>query len=184
MSPGVIRKGARGVEVRYRTVPCALGIALVALTDRGVCRVILGDDAAAIENELREYLPLATLSEPDAEMSRAIDAVVAAAAGQVVSKPVPLDLQGTSFQQRVWRALSKIPFGRTVSYAELARVVESPNAVRAVGSACGANPVALLVPCHRVLRSDGDLGGYRWGLERKRTLLDAEGVSNVKKQKH
>jgi AraC family transcriptional regulator, regulatory protein of adaptative response / methylated-DNA-[protein]-cysteine methyltransferase len=174
MAPGVYKAGAEGVSVRYRIVECALGTALVALTDQGVCRVILGNDAAKLERELRSEYPKALLSEVDEMMARSIDAVVDAAAGRAVVASVPLDLHGTAFQQHVWRTLMRIPAGETLSYTIVAREVGSPNAVRAVGSACGANPVALLVPCHRVVRNDGGLGGYRWGLQRKQRLLDAE----------
>jgi AraC family transcriptional regulator, regulatory protein of adaptative response / methylated-DNA-[protein]-cysteine methyltransferase len=174
MSPAAYRNGATGVAIRYRIVPCALGMALVAMTARGVARIVLGDDPVALEQGLREEFPLATLGTMDDAMSAAVNAVVAAAAGEAISTRVPIDAQGTAFQQRVWRALMRIPRGGTMTYAELARRVESPQAVRAVGSACGANPVALLVPCHRVVRSDGGLGGYRWGVERKERLLGSE----------
>ena len=173
MPPGSFRRGAKGVSVRYRTVSCELGFALVALTDRGVCRVILGDDAEVLEQQLRDEIPHANLAGADGSMSKAIDAVVAAAAGESVTA-VPLDLQGTAFQQRVWRVLTRIPAGSTISYSAIANELGSPTAARAVGSACGANPVALLVPCHRVVRSDGALGGYRWGLDRKARLLRQE----------
>jgi AraC family transcriptional regulator of adaptative response/methylated-DNA-[protein]-cysteine methyltransferase len=174
MAPGSFRSGALGVDVRYRVTECALGVALVAMTERGVCRVILGNDAAVLERELRTEYPKATLSEMDEAMAQSIDAVVAVAAGKATRPAVPVDLHGTAFQQLVWRTLMRIPAGETLSYTTVAREVGSPNAVRAVGSACGANPVALLVPCHRVVRNDGGLGGYRWGLDRKQRLLDAE----------
>ena len=178
MAPGVYKSGAEGVAVRYRVVECALGIALVALTDRGVCRVILGSDGSRLERELRAEYPKATIAEVDEAMARAIDAVVEAAAGKATAPAVPLDLHGTAFQQLVWRTLMRIPAGETLSYTTVAREVGSPNAVRAVGSACGANPVALLVPCHRVVRNDGGLGGYRWGLDRKERLLEAEAAGS------
>ena len=174
MAPGAYRRGAKGETVFFTVVPCALGVALVAMTARGVCRVILGDDAAALESTLREELHAATLVRDDAAVREVAQAVVQAASGAALAAPLPLDLRGTAFQQRVWRELTRIPRGETITYAELARRIGSPGAVRAVGSACGANPTALLVPCHRVLRSDGDLGGYRWGLERKATLLKRE----------
>jgi AraC family transcriptional regulator of adaptative response/methylated-DNA-[protein]-cysteine methyltransferase len=174
MAPGVYKGGADGVTVRFRIVDCELGVALIAMTDRGVCRVILGNDAAKLERELRIEYPKASLAEVDEAMARSIDAVVAAAAGKATSAAVPLDLHGTAFQQQVWRTLMRIPLGETLSYTTVAREVGSPNAVRAVGSACGANPVALLVPCHRVVRNDGGLGGYRWGLGRKQRLLESE----------
>ena len=174
MSPGAYRRGAAGETVFYTIVPCALGHALVAMTSRGVCRVILGDDAAALDAQLREEMPAASLVADDAAVREVAQAVVQAASGVAVTTPLPLDLRGTAFQQRVWRELTRIPRGETITYAELAKRVGSPGAVRAVGSACGANPAAVIVPCHRVLRSDGALGGYRWGLERKAALLEKE----------
>jgi len=174
MPPGAYRRGAPGETVFFTVVPCALGLALVAMTSRGVCRVILGEDAHTLEQTLREELHAATLVADDAAVQEVAQAVVAAASGAALATPLPLDLQGTAFQQRVWRELTRIPRGETITYAELARRIGSPGAVRAVGSACGANPTAVIVPCHRVLRSDGALGGYRWGLERKATLLASE----------
>ncbi len=174
MAPGAYRRGAAGETVFYTVVPCVLGQALVAITSRGVCRVILGDDATGLEAMLREELHAATLVADDAAVREVAQAVVAAASGAALATPLPLDLRGTAFQQRVWRELTRIPRGETITYAELARRIGSPGAVRAVGSACGANPTAVIVPCHRVLRSDGALGGYRWGLERKAILLKRE----------
>jgi AraC family transcriptional regulator of adaptative response/methylated-DNA-[protein]-cysteine methyltransferase len=174
MTPGAYRRGAAGETVYYTVVACALGHALVAMTARGVCRVILGDDPDALRAMLQEELFAATLIVDDAAVREVAQAVVNAASGAAMSTPLPLDLRGTAFQQRVWRELTRIPRGETITYAELARRVGSPGAVRAVGSACGANPAAVVVPCHRVLRSDGALGGYRWGLERKAALLEAE----------
>jgi len=174
MTPGAYRRGAPGEMVYYTVVPCALGHALVAMTSRGVCRVILGDDPAALRAMLQEEMFAATLIADDAAVRDVAQAIVDAAGGVAVATPLPLDLRGTAFQQRVWRELTRIPRGETITYAELARRVGSPGAVRAVGSACGANPAAVVVPCHRVLRSDGALGGYRWGLERKAALLEAE----------
>lgn len=174
MTPGAYRKGAAGETVFFTVVPCELGSALVAMTSRGVCRVILGDDPAALETTLRDELHAATLVADDAAVREVAQAVVLAATGAALAAPLPLDLRGTAFQQRVWRELTRIPRGETITYAELAKRVGSPGAVRAVGSACGANPAALIVPCHRVLRSDGALGGYRWGLERKARLLERE----------
>lgn len=174
MTPGAYRRGAAGETVYYTVVSCTLGYALVAMTSRGVCRVILGDDPAALRAMLQEEFFAATLIADDAAVREVAQAVVNAASGAAMATPLPLDLRGTAFQQRVWRELTRIPRGETITYAELARRVGSPGAVRAVGSACGANPAAIVVPCHRVLRSDGALGGYRWGLERKAALLEAE----------
>jgi AraC family transcriptional regulator of adaptative response/methylated-DNA-[protein]-cysteine methyltransferase len=174
MPPGAVRRGGAGEGVFYAIVPCALGQLLVAVTRQGVCRVALDDDAAALEALLREELPRAALVGDDPLLRAMVDGVVAIADGAPGARALPLDLRGTAFQLRVWRELTRIPRGETVTYAELARRIGAPGAVRAVGSACGANPAALVVPCHRVVRSDGGLGGYRWGVERKRVLLEAE----------
>ena len=182
MSPGVLRRGAAGETVFYTIVPCALGFVLVAMTARGVHRVILGDDPLVLENTLRTALPAADIVRDDAALGDISASVVTLASGAALSHAVsralldalPLDLRGTAFQQRVWRELQRIPRGETITYAELAARIGSPKATRAVGTACGANPVAVVVPCHRVVRADGSLGGYAWGLERKERLLRGE----------
>ena len=174
MSPGSLRRGAAGETVFYTIVPCALGLVLVAMTSRGVHRVVLGDDPAVLETSLRESLHAAEIVRDDAALGDVSASVVALASGAAMSHALPLDLRGTAFQQRVWRELQRIPRGETITYAELAARIGSPNAVRAVGTACGANPVAMVVPCHRVVRADGSLGGYAWGLERKKCLLRVE----------
>ncbi len=174
MTPGAYRDGARGETIFYTIVPCALGLALVAMTAKGVCRVVLDDSDESLDALVREEFHNATLVRDDPAVRDVAHAVVNAAAGAAVETMLPLDLHGTAFQQRVWRELTRIPRGETITYAELAKRIGAPGAVRAVGSACGANPVALVVPCHRVLRSDGTLGGYRWGLERKAAVLAAE----------
>jgi len=155
---------------------CNLGFALIATSGKGVCAFLLGDDAAALETELRRRFPGAQLAAADARCAR-----LAADALALIDTPeraasLPLDLRGTAFQQRVWSALRAIPAGSTASYAEIARSIGAPKATRAVAGACAANPVAVAVPCHRVLRSDGALSGYRWGVDRKRELLAREGV--------
>lgn len=160
--------------VFYTIVPCALGLVLVAMTARGVHRVILGDDAVTLETSLRDTLPAAALVRDDAGLGDISASVVALASGAALAHALPLDLRGTAFQQRVWRELQRIPRGDTITYAELAVRIGSPKAVRAVGTACGANPVAMVVPCHRVVRADGGLGGYAWGVERKARLLGVE----------
>ncbi len=174
MSPGAMRRGAAGEVVFFTITSCPLGCVLVAMTSRGVSRVILGDDAAVLEATLRSEMHAATLVADDAAMREVASTIVQVASGHALAAALPLDLQGTAFQQRVWRELTRIPRGETITYAELAKRIGAPGAVRAVGSACGANPTALVVPCHRVIRSDGGLGGYRWGLERKATLLQSE----------
>ena len=174
MSPGALRRGAAGETVFYTVVPCALGFVLVAITSRGVHRVVLGDDPVVLEATLREALPAAAIVRDDAELGDLSASIVALASGAALSHALPLDVRGTAFQQRVWRELQRIRRGETITYAELAARIGSPTAVRAVGTACGANPVALVVPCHRVVRADGTLGGYAWGLERKVSLLRVE----------
>ncbi len=178
MSPGALRRGAAGEMVFYTIVPCALGFVLVAMTSRGVHRVILGDDPVALDDTLRASLPAADIVRDDAALGDISASVVALASGAALSHALldalPLDLRGTAFQQRVWRELQRIPRGETITYAELAARIGAPKAVRAVGTACGANPVAIVVPCHRVVRADGSLGGYAWGLERKSSLLRGE----------
>ncbi len=174
MSPGALRRGAPGETVFYTIVPCALGLVLVAMTSHGVHRVVLGDDPLALEASLRAALPAAEIVRDDAMLGEISARVVALASGAALSVALPLDLRGTAFQQRVWRELQRIPRGATITYAELAARIGSPKAVRAVGTACGANPVAMVVPCHRVVRGDGSLGGYAWGLERKVRLLRVE----------
>jgi len=180
MSPTALRRGGRGVSMRVLVRSCALGQLLVAVTARGVCALTLGDDADALRDDLRARFPLAEIVEASGDGDGREDLEpLAAAAVRMIESPeladaLPLDLVGTAFQQRVWRALREVPAGETVTYAELARRIGAPAAIRAVGSACARNPVAVAVPCHRVLRSNGDLGGYRWGLSRKRALLERE----------
>ncbi len=176
MSPNAYRAGGQGTAIRYAVVSCTLGHLLVAATEKGVCAITMGEDAASLVQALHERFRQASLAEGDAHF----DAVVATVAelaerpGQTVA--LPLDIQGSLFQLRVWEALRRIPAGTTATYSEIARALGRPAAVRAVAQACGANPVALAIPCHRVVRSDGSLSGYRWGTERKRALLAREGV--------
>lgn len=159
--------------VAFDVVATGIGLVLVACTPRGVCRVAVGEDEAALESRLRAEFPRAgVIRDPDAVGPWAED-VVRCAGGEGAAG-VPLEMRGTPFQVRVWRALLEIPLGETRSYSEVASAIGHPRAVRAVAGACAANPVGLLVPCHRVIRADGTLGGYGWGLERKRALLDAE----------
>lgn len=176
MAPLAYRRGGDGMEIRWSLVPTALGLALVAVTERGVCAVSLGEDEAALVAELQAEFPRARLRRVDAGRDEFLAPrvrAVADALGQRRSS-VPVELVGTAFQQRVWQALMRIPPGQTRSYAEIAAELGQPRAVRAVARACAGNRVAVLVPCHRVVRSDGSLGGYRWGLPRKRELLSRE----------
>jgi AraC family transcriptional regulator of adaptative response/methylated-DNA-[protein]-cysteine methyltransferase len=171
MPPSAARAGARDRAVEFAVRRCSYGRVLVAFTERGVCDVALGDSEADLSARLRERFPHARLSRADAPAW--VDEVV-----RLVEKPevssIPLDIQGTAFQERVWQELRRIPVGQTRSYTELARALGEPKAVRAVAGACAANRVAVLIPCHRVVRSDGTLSGYRWGLKRKANLLERE----------
>jgi len=176
MSPKTYRAGGPGEAIRFAVAGSALGMVLVAATERGVCAILLGEESDALVRDLRDRFPRAALTggEPGFE------ALVARVVG-LVERPgggvdLPLDIVGTAFQQRVWGALRAIPPGTTASYAEVARAVGQPGAVRAVARACGANALAVAIPCHRVVRSDGALSGYRWGVARKRSLLAREGV--------
>jgi AraC family transcriptional regulator of adaptative response/methylated-DNA-[protein]-cysteine methyltransferase len=187
VAPGRLRLGSPGVTIQVLVRPCSLGRVLIAVTARGVCSIAFGDSGAdeALHAELHARFPRATFAPADADTEQLADHVVALieadpragvpnSLGTAGADSVPLDLLGTAFQQKVWRALCTIPRGATRSYTELAAEVGAPAAVRAVGTACGKNPIAALVPCHRVLRTDGSLGGYRWGLARKRALLARE----------
>ncbi len=174
MRPSALRRGAQGVEMRAVVTHCSLGHVLVAATARGVCAIAFGDSAAALFEELRVRFPRAIVGPSDAALEALAKRVVALIDATEVASSIPLDLMGTAFQQKVWRELRKIPLGETYTYAQLAERIGAPRAVRAVGSACGKNPVAVVVPCHRVVRTDGELGGYRWGLDRKRKLLAKE----------
>ncbi len=174
MTPSAFRAGGAGTAIRFAVGECSLGPILVAESDRGVCAIALGDDPEALVRELQDRFPRAELIGGDA----AFESRVAAVAG-FVEKPglglnLPLDIRGTAFQQRVWTALRAIPAGRTASYAEIAHRIGAPRAVRAVASAIAANPIAVAIPCHRVIRTDGALSGYRWGVARKRALLASE----------
>lgn len=179
MTPGAYRRGGKGVVIRYITARTSLGRLLVAATERGVCAVTLGDDDATLENALISEYPEATRvrvrgTRGHEALRGWLAAVVAHLEGAEEAIPVPLDVSGTPFQERVWRELTRIPFGETRSYAQVAASIASPSAVRAVAGACVRNHVSLVIPCHRVIRGDGGLGGYRWGVERKKRLLARE----------
>ena len=178
LAPATLRRGAEGVRMRATVRPTRLGHMLVAATERGVCAVLFGQGEASLRRALRARFPRAeiTPATSDGALEALATQVVALVegAGLPATADLPLDLLGTAFQQRVWRALRDIPPGSTATYGDIARRIGSPGAVRAVGTACGANPVAVLVPCHRVLRGDGKIGGYRWGPARKRALLARE----------
>lgn len=170
MTPSAWRDGGRGETIRYAIVDSALGPLLLAATGKGICRLTFDED----EQALRRRFPNASLVPDDGQLAGLIDGVLAAVETPAAAPDLPLDVVGTAFQEAVWAELRKIPPGETRSYANIAAAVGQPGAVRAVGTANGSNPVAILVPCHRVVRSDGSLGGYAGGIDRKRKLLDAE----------
>jgi AraC family transcriptional regulator, regulatory protein of adaptative response / methylated-DNA-[protein]-cysteine methyltransferase len=181
MPPARYAQGAAGVAIRYTTLDCPLGRVLVAATERGLCAVNIGDDDAALLQQLREEFPRARITRVDAGRDEWLSAVVARIAAQfgksgkaIAEKLPPLDITATAFQWRVWDALTRIPAGETRSYGEIARMIGAPKAARAVGRACGSNKLALIVPCHRVVREDGTSGGWRWGVARKQSLLKYE----------
>lgn len=174
MSPASIRKGGAGVRMQFGIVPSPVGRVIVGYTERGVCHVAIGDDDRALEAGLRAAFPRAEIRAAGRAIHEWISAIVGSVEGEGAAPMVPMDVRGTAFQLRVWKALQRIPRGATLSYSELARVIGQPTAARAVARACATNPVALVVPCHRVIREDGSLGGYRWGLERKQGLLARE----------
>lgn len=176
MTPARYRAGGAGEDIRWSVVETTLGPALVAATARGICMVELGVDSMALEARLRAEFPGARLQQVDAGRDEFLAPRVRAVADALAGKRarVPVDLIGTAFQKKVWDALMKIPPGETRSYAEVAAALEAPSASRAVAGACARNRVAIVVPCHRVIRGDGSPGGYRWGLDLKRRLLDRE----------
>lgn len=174
MTPKRYRAGGPDTTIRFAVGQCSLGEILVAATARGVCAIFLGDDPDALARELQDRFPRADLVGGDEDFERLVAQVVAAADAPRSAWDLPLDIRGTAFQQRVWQALRAIPAGETASYRDIAQRIGAPDAVRAVAGACAANKIALAIPCHRVVRTDGSLSGYRWGVERKRALLDRE----------
>ncbi|MGH7642829.1 MAG: bifunctional transcriptional activator/DNA repair enzyme AdaA [Candidatus Dormibacteria bacterium] len=178
MSPTQFRTGGVGVEIRFTVFPSFLGPLLVAATDRGVCSVKMGDDERSLEGQLREEFPAARLSRDDDGLVDVKAAALSLAAGQAGKQELPIDVHGTVFQWRVWRQIQRIPRGRTKTYGALAREIGRPTAARAVARACATNQVALVIPCHRVVPAAGGDGGYRWGKERKRRLLEAESAGS------
>jgi AraC family transcriptional regulator of adaptative response/methylated-DNA-[protein]-cysteine methyltransferase len=177
MTPATYRRGGAGAHIDYVIAKTSLGTLLVAATDRGVCAVTLGDDASSLEAALAIEYPAATrtrLTTPSSSLGVWVSEIVAAVDGERARPDVPIDVEASAFQWKVWRELQKIPFGETRSYGEIANAIGSPKAVRAVGNACANNRVAVLVPCHRAVRLDGTPGGYRWGPDRKKRLLESE----------
>ena len=174
MTPSSFRAGGTGAEIRFAVGECSLGSILVAQSARGVCAILMGDDPQVLVQQLQDRFPKARLVGGDASFERLVAQVVGFVEAPRIGLDLPLDVRGTAFQQRVWQALREVPAGRTVSYAEIAERIGAPKSVRAVAQACAANALAVAIPCHRVVRSDGNLSGYRWGVERKRALLDRE----------
>ncbi|HEV2500356.1 MAG TPA: bifunctional DNA-binding transcriptional regulator/O6-methylguanine-DNA methyltransferase Ada [Terriglobia bacterium] len=192
MTPADYRKGGSGMEINYAITRCglgkpgSLGWMLVGATERGVCAVRMADSAEELKRGLEKEFPNAKLNGSHPQLSRWAGAIVRHLENGEPKLEVPIDVHATAFQRRVWRELTRIPYGETRSYREVARSMGKPRAVRAVGHACAANPVAVVVPCHRVVRADGKLGGYRWGLERKEALLkheqDASGLPESRRR--
>lgn len=174
MTPGAYRDGGVNTAIRFAIGQCSLGAILVAQSDRGICAILLGDDPQALLHDLQDKFPKADLLGGDAEFETLVARVVGLIEVPGTGLDLPLDLRGTAFQERVWQALRTIPAGTTASYSEIAQRIGAPRAVRAVAQACAANALAVAIPCHRVVRSDGNLSGYRWGVERKRQLLERE----------
>lgn len=172
MTPSEYRAAGRGIRIRYAMFETALGWTLAAATERGLCRVAFGDAAETLERELQDEFANAFLVRED--LPEYVPALQSLAAGEQRVSRLPLDIRGTAFQLRVWRELQSIPAGETRSYREVATAIGNPAATRAVARACATNPVAVVVPCHRVVRSDGELSGYRWGISRKKKLLASE----------
>ncbi len=173
MSPGTFRNKGKGETIQYTVIETFLGQTLIAATKRGICRLQFGDDPADLIAHLEADFANATIAPADPAFERLVNDTLVAI-GTPDTLKLPLDIRGTAFQARVWHALRQIPFGETVSYGELACQIGQPTASRAVASACGSNDIAVLIPCHRVIGKDGSLTGYRWGVERKRKLLETE----------
>ena len=174
MTPAAFRAGGSNASIHFALAQCSLGAVLVACSERGVCAILLGDEPQALLDDLQRRFPKATLVGADAEFEAIVAKVLGFLEAPSTGLDLPLDIRGTAFQQRVWQALARIEPGTTASYAEIAASIGAPNAVRAVAGACAANALAVAVPCHRVVRTDGGLSGYRWGVERKRELLARE----------
>lgn len=174
MTPATYQKGGQGMKIRYTTARSSLGEVLVGATERGVSAVYLGDAAARLVSELREEYPRAEIVAEKGGFSQWVEEIVARSEGSAPRRELPLDLQATAFQRRVWQELQRIPRGSTRTYRQIAQAVGKPRAVRAVARACATNPVSIVVPCHRVVRADGNLAGYRWGISRKEKLLERE----------
>ena len=174
MTPRDFRAGGSRADIRFAVGECSLGSILVAATEKGVCAITIGDDPEALLRDLQDRFPRAELRGGDREFESTVGKVLSFVEAPGLGLDLPLDVRGTAFQQRVWQALRAIPAGSTKSYTEIARRIGAPKSVRAVAQACAANPIAVAIPCHRVVRHDGGLSGYHWGVERKRALLERE----------
>jgi AraC family transcriptional regulator of adaptative response/methylated-DNA-[protein]-cysteine methyltransferase len=174
MTPTSYRAGGANTRIRFAIGECSLGSILVAASERGVCAILIGDDPGRLARDLQDRFPRAALVGGDAAFEQLVAKVVGFVEAPGLGLDLPLDVRGTAFQQRVWQALRRIPAGRTASYADIAKRIGAPKAARAVATACAANALAVAIPCHRVVRNDGGLSGYRWGVERKRALLARE----------
>ena len=174
MTPATYARGGRGARIAFTVVPCPLGRLLVAATERGICRIGVGAGAEELAAGLRAEFPAAEIRRDRGPLRRWVGAIRRHLEGRAPHLDLPLDVRATAFQRAVWEALRKIPYGSTRSYAEIARAIGRPRATRAVARACATNPAAIVIPCHRVVRQDGALGGYRWGIDRKRALIEAE----------
>ena len=174
MTPSQFRAGGAGAELRFAIAECSLGAVLIAMSDKGVCAILLGDDPEELLRDFQKRFRHANLVGTDADFEKMVARVIGFIEQPALGFDLPLDIRGTAFQQRVWKALCAIPLGSTASYSEIANRMGAPQSARAVAQACAANPIAVAVPCHRVVRNDGALSGYRWGVERKRALLDRE----------
>lgn len=184
MTPTDYRAGGANAEIRFAVGECALGAILVAQSERGVCAILLGDDPDLLARDLQDRFPRARLIGGDSAFEQLVATVVGFVEAPGTGLALPLDIRGTAFQQRVWQALRQIPAGHTASYTEIAHRIGAPKSVRAVAGACAANALAVAIPCHRVVRNDGGLSGYRWGVERKRALLDNEARALLEKEGH
>lgn len=174
MTPKTFRKGGTDATIRFAVGQCSLGSILVAASDKGVCAIFLGDDPDALARNLQDRFPHAHLIGGDSAFEQLVAKVIGLVENPRQGVHLPLDIRGTAFQQKVWQALTEIPLGQTATYAEIAKRIGKPAAVRAVAGACANNKIAVVIPCHRVIRTDGSLSGYRWGVARKRALLKKE----------
>ncbi|MDQ6653741.1 MAG: bifunctional DNA-binding transcriptional regulator/O6-methylguanine-DNA methyltransferase Ada [Acidobacteriota bacterium] len=181
MTPATYGRGGRGANIKYAVVSCSLGWLLVAATGKGVCSVKLGDSESELQSDLKLEFPAADIHRDVEQLSSMLKTIIKHLEGKTPHLDLPLDVQATAFQRQVWQQLRTIPYGETYSYGELAKAIGQQKAVRAVARACATNPVALVIPCHRVIRGDKTLGGYRWGLERKKRLLEKEAGAKEKK---